>query len=332
MRTGLGWLWLILVPSVLAMEAEPRLRSNDIPDYRFPEYNAEPVPQQTTVSPAMIERSRSWLAQYLNRLSGNIDSFFVDTFFSEDITDDDVEGSRAKISLYTRRVLGDPVDYKFGISVKVVLPNTNERLNLLLDSEDEEVRESDPVESIENVDYVTALQYIIDESDAWKTNLDAGVRWGVPPDPFIRFRARRYAYLSEWELRATQSIYYFTQAGWGEDTRLRVDFPFNIEKLFRVNMKAGYQKNDGYFTLSYDAGLYHELSRTRALAFVAGAQGDSQNDATFYSYFAGVRYRQLVYSDWVYAEIAPEFLWDLEKDYETTPVLMFRLESVIAHD
>lgn len=334
-----GWLVLFSVMATVPAQAltpEPYLQGDSealiVPGPTSPEYQNTEYTAQTTIDQAMLDRSKDWLASYLNRLSGNIDSFFVDSFFSENITDDDVKGSRAKLSLYTRRVLGDPVDYKFGLSVKLVLPNTNERLNLLLDSEDEDSREADPIESIENVNYTAALRFIIKESDQWKTNLDAGIRWGVPPNPFVRFRARRYAYLSEWELKATQTVFYFALDGWGEETRLQMDYPINTEKLFRINAKAGYLLNDEFFKLSYDAGLYHELSSKAALGFVAGAAGDSEFDATFYSYSAGVRYRRQIYSNWVFAELAPEFIWDREKDYATTPVIMFRLESVIAND
>lgn len=328
-----GWSLLLLSPSVLALGSAPYLQESPYPPYsELPGDNySSPAmdPAQTQVSPAAIERSRVWLADYLNRISGNIDSFFVDSFFSENIIDDDVKGSRAKISLYTRRVLGDPVDYKFGISLKLVLPNTNEKLNLLISSEEDDARESDPLESVENVDYTSTLRYIINESERWKTNFDLGIKWGVPPDPFARFRARRYVYLSEWELKATQTLSYFTQEGWGEETHLQADYPLNTEKLFRINAKAGYLLNDHFFTLDYDLGLYHELSRTSALAYVAGASGDTENDATFYTYTAGVRYRQRIYSDWVYGEVEPQFMWDRDKDYETTPVIMFRIESVI---
>ncbi|MDK2777943.1 MAG: hypothetical protein KYX62_09800 [Pseudomonadota bacterium] len=331
MRTSPGWLLLLFSITALALEPEPMLKGDSY--LPFPDAQEDRgYSQETQVSPAMIDRSKDWLARYLDRVSGNIDSFFVDSFFSEEITEDDVRGSRAKLSFYTRRVLGDPVDYKFGLSVKVVLPNTNERLNLLLDSEedDDDVRESDPIESVENVDYTAALRFIINETEQWKTNLDAGIRWGIPPDPFIRFRARRYAYLSDWEMRMTQSFYYYSVDGWGEETRLRMDYPLNIEKLFRVKAKAEYLLNDGYFDLSYSAGLYHELTRKTAMAYVAGASGDTENGATFGYYYAALRFRRLVYSDWVYAELSPEFIWDNDKDYETTPVIMFRIESVIA--
>ena len=299
-------------------------------DAELPAKNDTDDPQQTPITPDMVSRSRDWLADYLDSLSGNIDGFFVDTFFSDTVTDDDVEGSRARLSWFTRRELGDPVDYRFGLSVKLVLPNTNERLNLLLESdEDEDNREADPIESLENPEYTAALRFILDETEEWKTNIDAGVRWGIPPDPFIRLRARRYVYLSEWEMRFTQQFYYRTQDGWGEETQIRFDHPINVEKLFRVEAKAEYQLNQDYLDLSYSAGLFHQFSRHSALAYTFGASGDTQQHATFYQYSARVRSRQSLYQDWVFAEVAQELVWERDKDYETTPVIMFRIEALI---
>jgi len=324
--------WLLLIPGAsYALDSQPQLQEDSIiplDDVQLPELDSR---VQTQVTDDMMDRSKDWLAGYINRLSGGIDTFFVDTFFSEEVLEDDVKGSRAKISFYSRREIGEPVDYKFGVSLRVALPNTNDRLNLLFQSEDEEdAREGDPLESLENAEYSTALRFIINESEKWKNNIDAGINWGVPPDPFVRFRARRYVYLSEWELKVTQSVFYFVEDGSGEETRFQADYPLNIEKLFRLNASAEYMKQDDYFTLKYGAGLYHELSRTRALAYTAGANGDTENGATFNAYSAGFRYRQLVYSDWVFAEINPEFIWTQDTDYETTPVIMLRFEGVIS--
>ena len=82
----------------------------------------------------VIEYSHDWLKDYIDNLSYNVDGFFIDTFFGDDIIEDDVDGSRAKLSFFTRREIGKPVDYQYGISVKLVLPNTDEHLNLLLES------------------------------------------------------------------------------------------------------------------------------------------------------------------------------------------------------
>ena len=42
---------------------------------------------QTEVTDDMAERSRRWLVDHLDNLSGGIDSFFVDRFFNDDVTE-----------------------------------------------------------------------------------------------------------------------------------------------------------------------------------------------------------------------------------------------------
>ncbi|MCY0967130.1 hypothetical protein [Parathalassolituus penaei] len=276
-----------------------------------------------------IERSRHAMAGYLDHLSGQLDGFFVDTFFNEDILEDDVRGSSAVLSSYTRRKIGEPVDYRFGLSVKLVFPHTNERLNLLVQSEEEENRESNPLESIENNNYTAALRFIIREGEQWKTDIDTGIRWGFPPDPFSRFRARRYFSLPGWDFRATQRLFYYSSDGWGEDSAVQIDHPIAEHKLLRLNAKAGYQLNDDYFKLNYSAALYHELSSRAAIGFISGASGDTRQDLTFNSYSSSVRYRRQIYSNWVFAEIAPELVWEAAHEYKTVPALMLRLEAVI---
>lgn len=292
-----------------------------------------PEQQQTLAKDGSLESSRAWLAGYLNSVSGSLDSFFVDAFFGDDLIDDDVSGSRAKIRMSTRQVSGEGLEYKFGVSVKLDLPHTNNRLKLLIESEeDDDSAQPNFLESVDNTSYSTALRFLVNERAAWRTDFDVGIRGGLPPNPFIRLRARRYLYVSEWELRATQSVFHFRDDGWGEDTELRFDYPLNTEKLFRVSTRARYLLDNKFFDLNYDLALYHELGPKAVLAYNAGASGDTDDGSSFYSYYAGVRYRHQVYRDWVFFEIAPQFEWHRDTDYRTRPVLMLRLESLISHD
>ncbi|KZZ43947.1 hypothetical protein A3759_12650 [Thalassolituus sp. HI0120] len=331
-RQGTAAVIGVLMSAYVAALTEPVYLAQDLEfDLPADQEDEQSDVEDLPVAEDAMDRSRDWLVRYLDSISGDIDTFFVDTFFSEDITTDDVKGSRAKLSLYTRRELGKPVDYKFGISVKMVFPNTNERLNLLLESDEEaDAREADPIESVENVDYTAALRFIINESDKWKTNVDAGIKWGLPPDPFVRFRARRYSYFSEWEMKITQVVSYFTKEGWRETSRVQGNYPINIEKQFRLSARADYLLNDDYFTLSYGAGLYHRLSKKAALGFVASASGNTEKTATFNAYAAGVRYRRQIWKNYVFAEVSPEFIWTSETEYESTPVIMFRIETVFS--
>lgn len=308
--------------------------SADIDSNRHEGMDNPSDPSSSSVSDEdLMDLSNDWVVNHLDTLSGNLDSFFVDTFFSEEIIADDVQGSRAKLSIYIRKQKNQSYEYKPGLSVKMVFPHTNERLKLLLSSEDDDGSDNsdaDLVRSVEKTNYVAALRFIIKETYKWKTNIDTGIRWKIPPDPFGRLRARRFSYFSEWEMKTTQTLSYFLSEGVRSVSDLQMNYPLNINKQFRISASANYLLRDGFFNLSYGAGLYHRLSKKAALGFVAGASGDTEKDATFNSYNAGVRYRRNVWKKYVYAEISPEFIWASETDYQTTPVLVLRVESIFS--
>lgn len=273
------------------------------------------------------EEPRGWLLSHLDNLSGDIDTFFVDRFFNEDVTEFSRGGSQARFSFFTRREFDDPVDYKFGVSLKLELPHTNKRLNLLLESEDENVREGDLLESPENVTYSSALRFIIRESDRWNASIDTGVRWALPPDPFVRAQAHRPFYFDRWNFRLSQEVNYYTKAGYGAVTQFRFDRPFSTQRLLRLESKFEYLLNNDYFNLMYGAGVYREINHLYAYAILAKATGDNQYGATFDQYEVGVRVRRRVFREWMFAELHPQYLWSRENLWEPMPVLMFRLQA-----
>lgn len=285
--------------------------------------------EQTKIG--IIEYSHDWLKDYIDSLSHNVDGFFIDTFFGDDIIEDDVGGSRAKLSFFTRRVIGQPVDYNYGLSVKLVLPNTNERFNLLLQSseEDENERENNPINTVENVEYSTALRYVFQETENWKVNFDNGIRWGLPPDPFSRLRFRRYAYFDDFRFKATQTLFWSASDGIGEKSDFELNQPLNIDRLLRYSVGAEYLLKDDYFKLNYGVSLFHELNASEILAYYYRAGGDTIGNTTFNNYGIGIRYRRTIYQDWVFAEINPELETQHENEYDITPVIMFRFEALV---
>lgn len=289
------------------------------------------IAEKTQTKIGFIEYSHDWLKDYIDSLSYNVDGFFIDTFFSDDIIEDDVSGSRAKLSFFTRREIGQPVDYKYGISIKLVLPNTDEHFKLLFESsEDEEAeRENNPINTVENVEYSTALRYVFQETERWKVNFDTGIRWGIPSDPFSRLRFRRYAYFNDFKVKATQKFFWSGNEGFGEETEVELSQPLNIDRLIRYSVGAEYLLNNDYFELSHDVTLYHELNSAEILAYYYRANGDTIGNVTFNNYGVGVRYRRKIYQDWIFAEVNPELETQRDNEYDITPIIMFRFEALI---
>ncbi len=277
-----------------------------------------------------IEWSHDWLKDYIDEVSYGIDGFFVDTFFGDDVINDDISGSRAKFSFYTRRVIGQPVYYKYGVNVRVVLPNTEDRFSLLVESsEDEEAADNQPIDPTEPVQYSTALRYMVKETDNWKVSFDNGIKWGIPPDPFTRLRFRRFGYFDIYHTRATQTFDWSVSDGFGSNTRFEINRPLDIDRLIRFETGAKYELNNDYFELDYGFSLYHELNKREVLAYYLRVSGENRSNMSFNNYGIGFRYRRVVYQDWVFVEFTPELETANVNNYDITPIIMFRFEALV---
>ena len=278
-----------------------------------------------------LDRTRDWLADRIETFSGRLDSFLIERFFGDEILDDRIEGSRALISLHTRREFGGDVDYSLDARAKLVLPNTDERLKLLIQADDDSNYrlEQDPVRSVENASYATALRFILLESKKWNSDFDVGVRWNAPPNPFVRNRFRRQFKSGDWHSVLTQNFYYYSLDGFREKTDIYTDLNLSPSKVLRFAAAADYWRKNDYFGVNYNLTLYHWLKNSSMLAYSLGAEGDTSGGAVFQLYHAGVRYRRLVYKDWVFLEVNPRQEWHLDNEYHRQAVIMFRLEALI---
>jgi hypothetical protein len=289
-----------------------------------------PAQKEEATKITLIDDSHDWLKDYIDGVSYSVDSFFVDTFFGDDVIDDEISGTRAKLSFFTRREIGQLVDYNYGISVRLVLPNTDERFSLLVQStEDDDERQNNAVDTVEDVEYSTALRFMLKATDNWNVSFDNGVKWGLPVDLFSRLRFRRLDYFETFNTRITQKIEWSVADGLGESTRLQINRPLNIDRLIRFEVGAEYQVDTGYFEFDYRLSLYHELNPKEALAYYLRASGEDHNNMSFNNYGVGFRYRRMVYQDWVFIEMTPELEVANANYYNPTPIIMLRFEALI---
>lgn len=278
--------------------------------------------------PDPMDSSRRWVVSQLDKLSGGLDSFFVDMFFDEDISDQDVTGSRARISYRIRHEQGEPMEYKLGVGVNIVLPHTEDRLNLLIESEDETTDESGVLEAPENSSYSATLRFIIRESKRWKTTLDAGIRWGLPPDPYTRLRIRRPINFNDHvRLKFRQELSYYTQEGYGEETNLQFDYGLSATQAVRARVSSSYLLNDHFFKLRYGMGWYREVTHKFSYAIIGAARGNTEHGPTIYEYTFGVNARKTVYKDWMTVELFPHMLWANDNEWEPVPVITLKFQA-----
>ncbi len=348
---GLSLLFASLLPfsliffaiAVNAEALEAEIRTTEAAVTATTEATNDPLTQAETIEQAVLEeiviepradRSKQWLVDRIDDLSEGLDVFFVQYFFNEEVFEDDIGGNRAVIAIDSRREIGGDVTYKLTGKLKLELPNTNKRMKLLVSSEDDSEYEinKQPIQNIQNASYSTAVRFILNERSAWQSDIDVGFRGGLPLNPYSRFRARRYGDSFGWQHRFTQSFYYRYIDGWGETTELRYDKNIFKGNLVVFNTEADYLIKNDYFDIKSDITLYHKIDETAVAAYHIGVVGDTDKGAIISSYYTGVKYRKLIYKDWVYASVTPQIEWNRDREYRRMWVLMFNFEAILSSE
>jgi len=310
-------------PVPLVLEEEP-----PAPDefYDFPSFEEN---EETRFE--MLDWSRDRLADYIEGINDGLDTFFAETLFGDDVIDDESSGSNGRVFFTSRRVLGEKsVDYQSGVNIKLALPNTNDRLKLLVETEedDDESKESDVLGTTKNVTYATALRVQLSRNERWKVTWDNGVSWQGEPVPFSRIRARRIQYFELWHTRFFQSLYYRTNEGWGEKASYVAIRPIDLTKHFNFTLNASYKLNDDFIKLTNSYSVFHELDSRSVIVYRFSINGDSEGTEKFTSYTLSTGYRQEIYGGFVFMDLVPEVSWPYGRNFEPTPGITFNLEMI----
>lgn len=289
---------------------------------------AMPSDDQTKYDSA-VDQSRTRVVERLQLLSKQIDQFLLNRFFGDQIIkDDDFSGSRARLAVITEHKPSQLLDMRVRLNLRLVLPNTDERLSLLLEAEDDQEDSLVTGETSEGDSINAALRYIIREKNRWRTNLDAGVRSGLPPKVFIRARTQRSWYVDDWSIRFRQTFGYFSNEGPASTTEFRSDYLFSRYQFFRFNSAAKYILDDNLYEFDVRLQVFKELNSQNAIAYGVQALGDTSRATDIYHYQLDFRWRRQMWRSWLFMEVTPALEWVEDKDFDVAPKLTLKIEAL----
>ena len=335
MRFSIYLFFLIFTSSVFAVPEGPAVIVEDSAPYGEIEESQEFIPEEDPEeSLDFLDWSRELVFEYVESLNDGVDSFFMGDFLDDELIEDESSGSNGRIFLITRRVEGEGVDYQTGVSLKLVLPRTRDRLKLLVetDENEDEQKEGDLIGTTSNVTYSTAIRVELRDGRRWKTSWDNGVRWEGEPVYFSRVRARRTDYFGEWRSRFLQSLYWRTDDGWGAKLNTSLLRPIDFTRHFSTGFNADYLLDNDFAEMEANVAIFDELSHKSAMLYRIAVLGDTEQISKINNHVFTISYRRKIYKNFVFAEITPELAWPRESNYETTPALNFRLEMIFGPD
>ena len=257
---------------------------------------------------------------------------WLDSFFAEDWEYEETGKNYIKLNLIqTLREKQKPL-YTSSLKTKITLPNTQEKLNLLFESEAPETADTGQEESltaaVENQDQVLGLQYIPTQNEVWRVHADTGIRFHDGIDPFARLRIRRRIPFDSWNIRLIETLFWYDSQGAGETSEMDINWPLTNKLLFRSNTYATWKKDTEYFDLGQNFYLFHNISKIRVFSYQAGVTGISEPNTDATNYVLSLRMRQRIHKDWLYFEINPRIDYPEETNYRPDRSLSFRLEII----
>ncbi len=256
----------------------------------------------------------------------------VDSFFADDRFYSDTNESYARVSGETTWEAGDGSSSQARVRARIDLPGTRERLRLFMEGGDPESDSSNESSSIpkalDSNDYNIGLEAQLEDTGQWDIRPGAGVKAGLPPDPFLRLRAIRYERFHGWLLRFAAGAAEYLDDGTELQTTLDFDRKIDPQWLFRSSSRVRYRDSKDRIEALQQFSLFQKLSDRKALAYEIGALAHDDPNWNVDTYYAQFRARFRVYKKWLFLEFRPQLAFREEDDYDPTFLFTVRIDTV----
>ena len=294
---------------------------------------SETTAAQTTQSEKWLLTTHEIVSQKVGDWSNGLDSFF--------------SGRRDQVSnqSFVSMRFGSIIDEEDGVSgffnldTRIRLPNTENRLNLVVETDADQLTQDNQVnenqagqnilESARSTRVSTALRYIKQE---WNADVDLGVLLDMPMDPFLRFRVRQTWEAERWSFSQDESLFSYYSLGNGGRYSFQADRKINDTYGFGVNLGATYLDSESQMYWREDVYLTQALSSESKLRYQFSYLQYGWPEPTSGTVLYFVQYQKLLYENWLIGEVRPQITHERENDYEAQASLTLSLEVLLGQE
>ena len=263
----------------------------------------------------------------------------IDRFFGSDRNYQESNDSVLQLDIF--RVLGYGGEKKFVQSTRanIRLPMAEQKLHLLIESDPDKNATVDPKQSLSPPlaqpstpkSYAAALRIEKTEAERWHLSLDGGIKFhGLieAPSPFVRSRASLAMPMELWNVRLSETVFWFNSIGAGETTQMDWERPISQPLMFRATSVATWLNNTQNFDLRQDMIFFHKLDERNALMYQASAIGVGRPNTVVTEYVVLALYRYRLHREWMFLEMSPQLHFPRTLAFHTSTMLSLRLEML----
>lgn len=284
---------------------------------------SEPGTPPTVQDRALIDRGYDVVGQGMVQFIDGIDRFFGDQ---------DYDGLRnesyVRLGPGLRIRQGPKTSFKPRVRANLQLPRTERRLAIVLSGNDQNANVLDDGTGRDN-DFGAELRAALIDDPLNQVDIAVGSHFRPEPDPFVKLQFEWLKPFASFALRPVLTGYWELDEGFGERTRLDIDYRLSQASLLRLRGDATYgQSTSG---VEFRSTLAYYLKSREQSAWQVELRIDSQTrpHTEVVQYRGFVRYRWSMFRSWLFFEIEPGIRFRREDDFDPSPELTLRFEVVL---
>jgi len=307
-----------------------------------PEQKELPPPAQekrsVPIRERLLDRPHDILSRRVEAYSRRLDNFFGDPNRAYDST-----GSTLQVRSHVTFSKGGEREAKSDVQANISLPNTEERLRIVVQRGVEAATQTAAERDIKNAtgsaqvaapgapqdnNYHVGLKALAAQMFGVALSAEAGAKFGRPIDPYVRLRAFRDFNFSQWQIRASETPLWKHSDGYSAASEVNFTRPLDEIWQLRFTSKATWRSTTRYFDLAHIGALYYTPDSRTATNFELGAFAPSDRSLKLAVYSVTLRVRRQIYKDWLYLEVTPQILYQETNGFSATRSLMLNLETL----
>ncbi len=293
---------------------------------------AQPQAPTPPEEPTMVDTIHAGISKSILATSSWLDSFFYDPRYA-------AEENRTR-AIFRYDIFDEShqrISAKARVLFKVVLPQMKNKAHLIIAGDPDEQTEEQTEAGVtapsrpdasKDRNVSSSLGYFFKSNERRNISARMGLRYRN--GHFVLFVRPHYRVLYDmgsWKLRFTQEVPYWTDKGWESLTAVDLERQFKNQFFFRTSLVGHwYEDRNGYF-YSLIFSFIQPLSPRRALHYDWTNDFQTRPDR-LQQIAVSVRYRQLIWKDWLYFDIAPQMRFPRNRVFDFVPGILFRIEML----
>lgn len=270
-------------------------------------------------------------SRYVSRWANGLDAFFSG----------ESQGriNQSFVSVRSGVVLGkDQASPFFDLQTGIKLPNTADRLRLVIESDGDQLttdnQQQQPAsqdlnEVAANTSLAAALRVVKEE---WNADLDVGVLVDFPLDPYVRTRFAQDEQLGGWRFSQRESVFSYYSKGFGIQLGAGAAHSISEFHEFGINLSGTWLKQGDDYFFRQDVFVNSSLSDRLKLRTQFSVLESEYPDPQVDSYLYLVRVERLLYQNWLIGQMTPQVTHSDENDFNPSFSLTLSLQALLGEE